>query len=285
MFDGILKNMLTDILRMVMTATAGYLGLTGTDQQKWIAGGMAIGAGLWAWYENHGHQLLVDQLKTIQQKIPQYPNPTAKAVILLPFLLLFAPHVAHAQILKAPAASSTCTVTNCPNMFWLGGGLGGVGSNIDIIGSGLDNSVFADGMAPFADAEWMNWNGTVLLGVDIGGGYQFAQPTSIGGNSANQSGGIGWMMAEAGGSLSQLFGQSTPVTILGALQTNLITLYGAAGPVFSNGTTLPGLRAGAKYLVGPNLQLDMAYTYANDQKDNTKNVQLVTIGLKYGFQP
>ena len=63
MFDGIIKNMLTDLVRGIMIAIAGSLGLSGSIRDQFIAGGLAIFAGLWMWYENSGHQEIVELLK------------------------------------------------------------------------------------------------------------------------------------------------------------------------------------------------------------------------------
>lgn len=286
-----------------MFAIAGDLGLTGTTSQQFVAGGLAVFAGLWAWYENKGHQQIVDLLKktTNASTLPVAKSIAsgASGVRIVAIPLLFAALVysgdAKAQTtmpVKAPpaatAATSVCTVTSCPNMFFIGAGLGGIGNSVDIIGAGIDNSVFADGMLPFAEAEWLNWNGQTLLGVKAGGGYQFAQDASIGAANSSQSGMLGWVMFEAGGNISTLFGNPSSVTVLGALQQDLMTLYAQAGPVFvKNGGTIPGLGAGAKYCISGNgdchLQLDLSYVYANDQADTTKNVQIVTAGMKFGW--
>lgn len=286
MFDTIIKTILTDIIRMALVAFAAWLNANGFkfNGATFVADGLAVFAVVWAWWENKGD---ADFRALVSRTMPG-AKTAAKVIPFLFVVVVLQGHVAHAQSTistKAPIVSSaTCTTSLCQNYIFIGGGIGGVGSNLDIIGSGLDNSVFADGMLPFADAEWMTWNGTFLLGVDVGGGYQFAQGASIGGITNNQSGGMGWAIFEAGGSLSSLLNIPS-VSVLGPLQTDLMTLYGGTGPLFEAGATLPALRAGAKYLVGPNLQLDLNYTYANDQSNSTKNVQLVLIGLKYGFQP
>lgn len=202
----------------------------------------------------------------------------------LAFFLSLLAFSAAAQTNKAPTSSGlTCTVSSCPGAFWLGGGVGGVGSNVDILGSGLDNSVFADGGIPFVEATYAAWQNNIMYGASVGGGYQFAQPASIGAASNNQSQPMGWAFFEAGGNLFSLFGSQTAPTVQTALIQDLVAPYAFTGPVFEKGATLWGNGAGLRYLVSPNVMFDIKYVFANDQIDNTKNVQLVLASLKWKF--
>jgi hypothetical protein len=59
MFDGIIKNMLTDAIRGALIAIATYLGVTGDAENQFVAAGLVIFGAVWAWWENRGHQRLV----------------------------------------------------------------------------------------------------------------------------------------------------------------------------------------------------------------------------------
>ena len=131
----------------------------------------------------------------------------------------------------------------------------------------------------------MNWNGSILFGADIGGGYQFAAPASVGSASTNQSQAIGWIFAKAGGNLFSLFGTNAAPATNSALIADLMAPYAITGPMFVKGATLWANGAGLDYLVGPNLKFSVQYVYANDQNNAVKNVQLIMLGLKYGFKP
>jgi hypothetical protein len=80
-----------------------------------------------------------------------------------------------------------CTLTACSG-FYVGGGLIGVGSNMDVLGGGIANSVFAGGGATALDAGYRFWNGAYVFVIEGVGGYEIVWPVSISGiNKANRS--------------------------------------------------------------------------------------------------
>ena len=71
----------------------------------------------------------------------------------------------------------------------MGGGLSGAGSNADIIGSGINGSVFAGGITPTLDAGYQYVNGNWLFGAEFDLGYTVNTNAAVNGvgNSAPAS--------------------------------------------------------------------------------------------------
>ena len=107
MFDGIIYNMISDMLKNGLIAGAAYLGLTGSTSTQFIAGGMAVFVGLWQWYENGGHQKIVNALKktTNTVTVTKALSVAAKMVPFIMAVALLGMGTAHAQMVtKNPPA-------------------------------------------------------------------------------------------------------------------------------------------------------------------------------------
>jgi hypothetical protein len=207
-----------------------------------------------------------------------------------------APPKAQAAPLLNFFTPSPCSTTLC-NEWFVTLGLGGVGSNLDILGSGIDNSIFNQGGLPFAGVGGQLWNGSTFLGFEADAGYVVGTPTNVGGGTANLSGGLAWQLAEFGGNLGALFGSPEPVAVNNALAADLISLYIATGPVEAFGNSSLGTGsvwatgAGARYLlptaIKTPLMLDIKYLYANNQNTSgvaaNKALQLVMFGVNAAF--
>ena len=199
-----------------------------------------------------------------------------------------------------PAAPVPCTTNQCTGWF-VGPSLFGAASNADIIGQGLDNSVFANGGAAGGTIGAQYWMNGIFLGVEDFLGYSFGGSANVGTGSA-QVGGT-WLNAfwfEAGGSLGDLFGSgASPIPIQNALISDLISPYFLTGPAtaFGGGSTLGASSfwtsgAGVRYLL-PNanrpILLDFKYVYGANNNTvglaSNKNFQLVgvTLSLPFGF--
>ena len=85
---------------------------------------------------------------------------------------------------KAPPLRATapvaCSLTQC-NVWFIGAGLYGAGSNIDILGQGLSNSVFANGGLVMADVGGQMWFNGMFLGAENMAGWAFGSPSTING--------------------------------------------------------------------------------------------------------
>lgn len=222
--------------------------------------------------------------------------------VLLPFLALAALTGAAAAAdlkvpLKAPVKPTpvACSLTQC-NVWFIGVGIYGAGSNIDIIGQGISNSVFANGGLVMPTVGGQVWYNNMFLGAENMAGWAFGAPSSINGAATTMQGGLDVFWMEAGGSLGTLFGSgSQPVAINSALATDLISLYVGTGPAQPFGNSSLGTKsfwttgAGARYLIptpSP-LLLDVKYVFGNNQNNvglvSNKNLQIVGVTLSKPF--
>lgn len=81
----------------------------------------------------------------------------------------------------------TCTPGNCSGLFG-GFGFAGNGTNTDIIGGGINGSVFSAGGALKVDGGYQFWSGSWFAALDLAVGYQFTTTTSAGIPSTNANG-------------------------------------------------------------------------------------------------
>lgn len=191
----------------------------------------------------------------------------------------------------------SCVITLC-NVVFAGVGLGGIGSNLDILGSGIDNSVFANGGIPFATLGGQIWANSIFLGIEASAGGAFGTSASVNGVSATTTGGLAWAFFEVGGNVGALLGSQQPVAIQSALLADLISPYILTGPMLPFGNSSLGTKAlwangaGVRYLLP--LQtvtalLDIKYAYANNQNTaglvSNKAVQLVMASVLFPFKP
>lgn len=87
-----------------------------------------------------------------------------------------------------PFASPTLCVAGSCSGWYAGFGVLGDGSNADIIGSGVNGSVFAGGGAIKVQGGYQYWAGSVLAGIEGGVGYEFTTNISAGLPTVNKSG-------------------------------------------------------------------------------------------------
>jgi opacity protein-like surface antigen len=191
------------------------------------------------------------------------------------------------QITKASPvlAGSACTPVACSG-FYAGGTFGGVGTNLDIIGSGVNNSLFAGGGITALDVGYQYANAQMILGLEASVGYQFQTSASVNGVSGNASGLFAYQIGKLGGNISALFGGQPPVTIppqLAATQIGLYALVGAVERQFANGWATG---AGAMFDIGPHSFVDLKYMHvqygpSTHGQAQLSNENLVLVGLNY----
>jgi hypothetical protein len=158
----------------------------------------------------------------------------ALSVIAIPAM---AADLSVAPLFKAPPkpAPVVCSLTQC-NVWFVGAGIFGAGSNIDIIGQGISNSVFANGGMVLADVGGQVWYNGIFLGAENMGGWAFGSPASVNGVGTTMQGGVDVLWMEAGGSVGALFGSGAqPVQINNALASDLLSLYVGTGPAQPGG--------------------------------------------------
>lgn len=199
---------------------------------------------------------------------------------------------AHAADLavKAPSglfASTPCTPTSCSG-WYVGFGLTGNGTNADIVGSGINGSIFAAGGALDLHGGYQFWNGQYFAALEGGIGYQFTN----GGAPLSGSNVTGYEIVKLGIGLQSLFNTTTattvpgqtdaPISIPAALSNALISPYIALGGIQTRGVSVWANGAGAEFVLASHYNLDLRYMYAAPQQ-NLGAVQQVTLGLNYHF--
>jgi hypothetical protein len=94
--------------------------------------------------------------------------------------LLVAPaaYAADLPVMKAPAAAPvTCAPGSCSG-WYSGFGFMGEGTNVDIVGVGLNNSLFSAGGAIKVQGGYQLWSGPLLAAIEGGLGYEFTTANS-----------------------------------------------------------------------------------------------------------
>lgn len=99
-----------------------------------------------------------------------------KSKILILAFALFASGAYAADLpVKAPAFVATpCVPGNCSG-WYANFGIMGDGTNANIIGGGLDNSIFQTGGAVLVGGGYQLWNAAWFAAIEINGGYEFSQ--------------------------------------------------------------------------------------------------------------
>jgi hypothetical protein len=198
-----------------------------------------------------------------------------------------------AAINKALASGSPCTPTSCSG-WYVGAGLGGIGTNLDVIGNGLNGSAFAGGMLPTTKFGYLYAKNGWLFGAEGTIAYQTNTTTTIGGVGGNQNGFLFTEGVKFGGNFSQLLGTvQSPITIPPALSNAVINIYGQAGTAQHQ---LVGNRfasgeyggAGVLFDVGPHSFVDIDYKYIQYPVTQTgaasfSNEQIITASFNYKF--
>jgi opacity protein-like surface antigen len=118
---------------------------------------------------------------------------------------------------KATVAYSPCTVTSCSG-FYGGFNVAGVGSGLDVAGSGI----FANGGGLGLGAGYQYWDSKVYFGAEVFGDYMFqnAGAPIAGAPSAINSGYMFGEFVDLGMPLSSIFG-ATP-TVPGTLPASIL---------------------------------------------------------------
>jgi hypothetical protein len=193
-------------------------------------------------------------------------------------LASFAVHAADIST-KAPSflpASSPCQVAtantplSCSGLY-VGFGLAGEGSNADIVGNGINGSIFAAGMTPTIDLGYQYAKGNWLFAPEFDIGYAIGSGVSAANNGVGSSGNVnGLRMTEIiklGGNLAGLLGTQSPITIPPQLAAAVIAPYVGTGATqwqlagaWANGTIGA---AGILFDIGPQWFGDLRYTYTN----------------------
>lgn len=161
---------------------------------------------------------------------------------------------------------TTSTPLSCSG-FYVGGGIGGEGSNADIVGNGINGSVFAGGMTPTLDAGYQYMQGNWIFGAELDVGYTLGTNASVDGVGNNYNGFRVTEFFKVGGNLNGLLGNQAPISIPPQLANSVLGPYVGVG---SAEWQLPGgwatgavSGAGVLFDIGPRTFGDLRYTYTN----------------------
>lgn len=180
----------------------------------------------------------------------------------------------------APVA---CTISSCTG-WYAGAHIEGVGSNADIVGSGINGSIFANGAGLGGHFGFQSWNGSFFFGAEIGAtGYTGG--TSIIATAANIN--PMWSadaLGKVGIGLGNLFnsapGGAPPANIIQQLNANVITPYGIVGARMRNFGTGLVTGAGVEYAIGGPWVAFAEYLHVNYEQTVTSGIAPVSIGTE-----
>lgn len=198
---------------------------------------------------------------------------------------------------KAPALAfaNPCTIATASTPlscsgFYVGGGISGQGSNANIIGNGINGSVFAGGMVPDAAVGYQYMQGNWIFGAELSMGYAVDSNVAVNAVGTNVNGLRITELFKAGGNLSALLGTQAPITIPPSLAAAVLGPYVAIGSSQWQmaGAWASGMTSGAGVLfdIGPRWFGDLRYTYTDFKgaKVNgitVENDQSLRIGFNY----
>lgn len=164
---------------------------------------------------------------------------------LLSLLVLVAAFITGAQAADVPEAHRVykdlpnvpCTVQMCSG-FYVGGHVEGLGSNADIVGSGINGSIFAQGAGLGVQVGYQVWNGSFFFGGEIGAtGYASGNTpfvATVAGNNVDARWSVDYL-GKIGYGLGNLFnsGPATPsqgpVNVIQSLNAAMVSPYFLVG--------------------------------------------------------
>jgi opacity protein-like surface antigen len=159
-----------------------------------------------------------------------------------------------------------CTVTMCTG-FYFGGHVEGSGDNADILGSGINGSVFANGAGLGAHAGYQVWNGNFFGAFEVGGTYYTGTVPNLDPTFTDQRWAVDYLF-KGGIGLQGLFNSAPaqsqgPVSIFQNLNAALISPYFlVGGRTRSFGSGL-ATGAGAQYTLGGGWNAFAEYEHVN----------------------
>lgn len=193
-----------------------------------------------------------------------------------------------APVFAAPAV--TCTPQNCSG-WYAGFGIMGDGSNADIVGNGINGSVFAAGGIIKAQGGYQLWNGSWFAAAEGSAGYEFTTNASATVPVVNKGGSkfigmetikLGYNFFTSNTSLPTVASQS-PVALL--VPANLLassTPYLAFGGLQRRGISEWVSGMGVQTVISAGWSSDVSYRYAPAQQ-GVPATSLVTIDLNKHF--
>lgn len=197
------------------------------------------------------------------------------------------------KAVPALVPSNGCTPTSCTGAY-VGFGIYGDGTNANIIGNGLDNSVFAGGVIPSINLGYQYAAGNWFFAGELDFAGQFQTQSTVNGLSGNQNGPLFMQIVKVGGNLSSLLGTQSPITIPPTLSAAVISPYVFIGPAehgfglgggFVSGTASG---AGVTFDIGKNWFGDLRYTNiqygaSSNAAFNFNSQNIIGVSFNYKF--
>lgn len=214
-----------------------------------------------------------------------------KLPIIAALTLLATPALAADLAVKAQpilGLNTACTPTSCTGLY-VGANLGGSGTNADILGSGINNSIFAGGGIVGGTVGYQYSQNNWFLAAEASVNYEFQTQASINGVSGNANGFLGYEIVKLGGNVAALFNSTAaPVAIPPTLSNAVISpyiLFGGVERSFANGWASG---AGVTFDVGPHSFIDVKYMHvsygpSSNAAFGLSEENLIFAGLNYKF--
>jgi len=178
----------------------------------------------------------------------------------------------------APMSATMAAIASSCSGFYAGFAVQGLGSNLDILGSGINNSVFAGGGVIGITGGYQFWNGNFFLAGEGDLGLNVATNGLNGAvGNKNWDGGI---FAKAGVGLSNLIGigqagtvgvgtPSQGINLAVIPGTSLMSPYAVIGDSFKQGNQGWTMGAGTEFILAQGWNLDIYYHHIT--WNNTQN--------------
>lgn len=194
--------------------------------------------------------------------------------------------------LKSPFAAVVCTPQNCSG-FYAGFGVLGDGSNIDIVGNGVNGSVFSAGGVIKLQGGYQFWSGSFFAAIDGSVGYEFTTPTSAAISATSAPHGskfvgmelvkLGYNFLSSPPQLANIVPSQSPIPILApaSILANS-TPYFTFGGMQRRGVSEWVNGAGVQTIIAAGWSTDIKYLYAPTQQ-NIPATSIVMIELNKHF--
>lgn len=212
--------------------------------------------------------------------LPVVPKSTIVAGMTAFMLSMFLPAFTYAADmipLKAPvrAMAADCTQLDCTG--WIvGANIIGTGSNLDIVGSGVNGSIFAGGGLIGVDAGYQLWNGKFFAGAAV----SFDYDANLSGN-VNQGRYLAMGLFQAGLGLSGIFSpapaNSGPIGIPSQIASALLSPYLQFGVAQRARGTAWVSGAGAEFGLSQTWVLRLDYLHLNYAHGTTETTTPVGV--------
>ena len=215
-----------------------------------------------------------------------------KKSLILALSLLASPALAADLALKAVPlpASQPCAAGACSG-WYAGFGILGDGTNVDIIGNGINGSVFAAGGAITVHGGYQLWNGSWFAAIEGGVGYEFTRAAASNLPIVNNGGSkfVGTELVKLGynffpSSQSAVVTPSqSPIPLVSPANFFAATTpYLVFGGMQRRGKSLWANGAGAETVIAAGWTSSLQYLYAPSQNGDPAT-NIVMLGLNKHF--